>query len=179
VVACLALTLGPWTAADDPAKQGDPAAAQVTSSRLTDEKYKQVKKGMAIKELSDLLGPPTRVRTYRTDTLKDIVTDLVWEDASRVRVMLRDGKVEEVSGAASPTLSFGPLTPDHVLKVRPGMSEGEVSKLLGPSFGEVKAKDQPADVRVLVWSPLVSVRVVTFEGKANGVQSFGSQSFTK
>lgn len=165
---------GPAASPQEPPPKKDQAPPKVESTRL-DGKYEQIKKGMSVEQLVALLGQVSAIKTPGDPTIKNAETELRWTDRTTVRVTLKDGKLAAVSASVSPTLVFERITQESVLKLKPGMAEKDVIDLLGGGWASQAQKD---GTTVLSWTPVVSVSVQLYQGKAGTARARSSSSFS-
>jgi hypothetical protein len=164
----------PAAVPQEPPPKKDQAAPKVESKRL-DGKYDQLKKGMSVEQLVALLGPASTIKTPGDPTIRGADTELRWVDRSTVRVTLKDGKVSTVEASVSPTVVFERVTPENVLKLKPGMAEKDVIDILGGGSASRAGKD---GITVVTWAPIVSVSVQLYMGKAGTVKDRYVSSFS-
>jgi hypothetical protein len=96
---------------------------------LTRENYLKVVQGernLTEPDVKAILGPPSFIRLP-----SGFDYDEVWEDVTSTRVEFRDGKVTEMTGRFSPHMESKSLTRENFRKLRVGMTEAEVEKVLG------------------------------------------------
>jgi hypothetical protein len=165
---------GPPAVPQESPPKKDQTALKVESKRL-DGKYDQLKKGMSVDQLVALLGPASTIKTPGDPTIRGAETELRWVDRSTVRVTLKDGKLSAVEASVSPTLIFERVSQENVLKLKPGMAEKEVVEILGRGAASQAGKD---GTTVLTWSPIVTISVQLYMGKAGSAKGRDASSFS-
>jgi hypothetical protein len=90
---------------------------------------------LTMDEVVKKLGPPDRFSLDREGVADDPSTWLIWEDVSRVVVdfSLDDDKAHALNATFSPHIKAKQLTPENFRKLKPGMSENEIDKVIGGS----------------------------------------------
>lgn len=95
------------------------------SSRISDANYRKLSRGMSEAEVLAILGPVDR-KAGRGQG----VTGWIWEDANRVRVEFKDGKVSNLEGHFDHRVRSRSVNEANFKKLKIGMSREEVDKIL-------------------------------------------------
>jgi hypothetical protein len=95
--------------------------------------------------------------------------DMVWEEATRIQVVLdaEEDKALSFSGSFSERVRSDTVTAENLLKLRVGMTQKEVTGVLGsPTEGRVEPGTRN---RIRVWDRSRRVTVSFKDGKVSGV----------
>jgi outer membrane protein assembly factor BamE (lipoprotein component of BamABCDE complex) len=176
----------------DPQNQGDnnPKA----DARLTAENVYKIRKGMDDGELKVILGKPTSQREERTPEGKHIYYMTYAKPGINVTFEVSIGRVDSMSGNVNGNPNFpdfakavtnpGPQggdprwTADNVQKLRKGMTEQQVTGILGPATSAIEPPQGfPGPKQLIYFGGPLQVTVSISNGKADALTGFVSGQF--
>jgi hypothetical protein len=146
-------------------------SAAFGETKLGKEALQKVKAGkgsLTAAEVQKVLGAPYAVQKPGSSGAD---FHMIWEEAARIQVVLdaEKDKALSFSGSFSDQVSSKVVTVENLLKLRVGMTEKEVTDVLGgPTEGEVERGTRNC---ILVWERSRRVTVSFKDGRVRGVIS--------
>jgi hypothetical protein len=133
LIVLLACSLPPGRASGaSEEKPSSPGKAAVLSAEEVFKKLKQGLLKLKEAEVLVLLGPPDRVKHPGTQGFD---LQMEWKYSTHVYATFKDGELAEVTGSFSERLPVERLTLANFKRLRVGMTERDVTDLLGKSNG--------------------------------------------
>jgi len=143
----------------------NPQKADKPQSKINDENVKKIKQGIGKLTEADvvaLLGPSTgKGRPF------DGFTSRIWEEKTHITATLKDGKAIDVKSEFLPHLKSKTITEDNFKKLKKGMDEAELKRILGPPN---RARTDREGSSTLSWEKINALLVQFKEGKVTGYE---------
>jgi hypothetical protein len=145
------------------------APAAFGQSKLGKDAVEKVTAGqgsLTAADVQKMLGVPQTIHKPGTSGAD---FDMVWEEAARIQVVLdaEEDKALSFSGSFSDQVSSKTVTVENLLKLRVGMTQKEITDLLGgPTGGRIEPQTRN---RIRVWDRSRRLTVSFKDGKVSGV----------
>jgi len=141
-------------------------------SKLTAKNFEKVKSGkgkLTEAEVVAILGPATRVAKPGD---VDVDLEMIWEEKARIWIKFKDDKASDLEGQFSEHLESKAINLENFKKLKKGMSEKEVEKVIGPA-NEGSSPENGINYRT--WEKLNYIKVqFNKDGKVSGYLHMGS-----
>jgi hypothetical protein len=148
-----------------PVTKADHDQSGGAQSKLTAKNFEKVKSGkgkLTEAEVVAILGPATRVAKPED---VDVDLEMIWEEKARIWIKFKDDKARGLQGQFSEHLKSKTINLESFKKLKKGMSEKEVEKVIGPA----NEGSSPGDgVTYRTWEKLNHIKVQFKDGKVSG-----------
>ncbi len=168
LVACALIAADGPRDGEVPKKDSAKAEKPVAPSKVTDEIFKKIVKGMSEAQVVAVFGPPQRVRDH-SPRLKG----LVWEDRNEIRVRYRDGKAVALEGKFSKHIKSRSVNEANYKALKRDMTRAEIEKTLAgfpAQFGTFED-----GVEVVKYVHFREIEVQIRDGKVTGLAFMRSE----
>jgi hypothetical protein len=179
LLALLVMPLGPSasTAGPSDGPKGEPAGKSARGkpasvpTKLTADNFAKVKNGKGKLTEADvvaILGPANRF-AKRGDV--DVDLEMIWEEKARIRIKFKDGKASDFEGQFSEHLKSKTINLESFKKLKKGMSEKEVEKVIGPAN---EGSSPRTGITYRTWEKFNLVKVQFKGGRVSGALQMAS-----
>jgi len=148
-----------------PVTKADRGKSGGAQSKLTAKNFEKVKSGkgkLTEAEVVAILGPATRVAKPGD---VDVDLEMIWEEKARIWIKFKDDKARDLEGQFSEHLKSKTINLESFKKLKKGMSEKEVEKVIGPAN---EGSSPGTGITYRTWEKFNLVKVQFKGGKVSG-----------